>query len=192
MELLHRAPSLCWGRLQGRVGRGLLAARHGQALPGLGREPGSPMPQLGLGYAGPCTSWGHVAPGHEPAHHCISLPWVRGSGVFWVRLGLALGWAGSRSKCPVSWAVLEGAAGKDAAARWVRASGWGWGAAMDSVWGRAGANAWHHRADEAALGFCQVPWAVGTHWLSPPHSTKRGMPQGGVSSKGWQCPWAWG
>lgn len=92
---------------------------------------------------------------------------------------MASGQTGSKSKCPVLWAVLKDAAGKDAAARWVRASGQGWGAATGSTWGRAGANAWHHHADEAAPRLCQAPWAAGTQQLSPPHSTKSRTPQGG-------------
>lgn len=58
----------------------------------------------------------HPCPGH------VAWGWE----AFWVQLGMALGQAGSRSKCPVSWVVLKDGAGKDTATRWVRVPGQGW------------------------------------------------------------------
>lgn len=158
------AGSQVWGRLCQDWAGSLAHLCHSSASTMLGHALAQGTQHKGRGLASavlPC-------PGHGA--------W--GWGPFCVRLSVTPSQAGSRNQCPVWRAVQE-----DAAARRVRASGQGWGAATGSAGGRARANALHHHADEASPGLCQAPWAVGTRRLSPPCSTKSGTPQGGGAAR---------
>lgn len=48
----------------------------------------------------------------------------------------------------------------------------------------------HHA--EAAAVLCQAPCVLDKQHLSPHHSTKSRVPQGGGGSKSCRCLWVWG
>lgn len=123
-----------------------------------GQEKAQQQERKGSGGAVLCMSLGHNAQGQGPAQHCASLPWARGLG-----LGSFLGAAGDgtgsgreQKQMPSVMGSAEGRCWQGHCHQMGESTWPGLGAAMGSVWGRAGAKAWHHHADEAAPGLCQA------------------------------------